>query len=144
MKKITEISVLDYEEQMEAIFGKELTPFLKTNPFAYNPSVGYYEDNKIKLNIGIVFNTPTGKDTKVYPHRLISIKEDTISGECNWVANDNTPKKALDKILDVTSTFNFIFIGTPLKANYDRGIKYLVVSSGSGNTPCYKLELEDL
>ena len=144
MKDFTKISVLENDKIIKAIFGKDLPRFEKTNPFAYAPSSGYYDDNKVMLNIGIVFATPKGRDSIVYPHRLITIKENEISGKSEWVSDNGTPAKVKDRLLSVTSNFDYIFKGTPLKANYDRGIKYLVVSSGSGGIPCYKLSLDDL
>jgi len=146
MSKVTEITVLEDDKQIQAIFGKELVKFEKNNPFAYTPSAGYYDKNLVKFNVGFVFNTPSGRDSKVYPYLAIKIKEDAISGESEWVSDAETPKKIRDKISAALQDHRLedYFRGYRLKKNYERGIKYLVVSHGSGGCPCYKLELEDI
>ena len=145
-EEILKISVLEDDKIMEAIFGKQLPKVNKTNLFGYEPSSGYYEPNKVRIQVGFVFNTPTGRETKIYPYLNIVIKEDVISGECEWVSNPNTPKKILDKIRGYlnTSTLDFYFKGYRLKRNYKNGIKYFVVSTGSGGSPLYRLEFDDI
>lgn len=146
LKDFTKISVLDKGEITKAIFGKTLPLYTKTNPFAYVPSAGYYDKNLVAYNVGFVFNTPSGRESKAYPYIKIAIKEDVISGECEWVSDNGTPKKIHDKIQGhlCNSKLDLYFKGYRLKKKYDSGIKYLVVSSGSGGSECYKLELEDI
>jgi hypothetical protein len=146
MNEFTKITVLEDDKQMKAIFGKELKPFTKSNPFAYRPSAGYYDKNLVKFNVGFVFNTPSGRESKAYPYLAIKIVEDALSGESEWVSDNNTPKKIREKIQIALQdhTLENYFRGYRLKKNYDRGIKYLVVSHGSGGIPCYKLELDEL
>jgi len=146
MTKVTEITVLENDKQIQAIFGKELERFNKANPFAYAPSSGYYDQNLVRFNVGFVFNTPSGRDSKVYPYLAIKIKENAISGESNWVSDSNTPKKIKEKIQVALQehTLDNYFKGYRLKKNYLRGIKYLVVSKASGGCESYKLELEDI
>ena len=144
--KTTEISVLEHDQKMRAIFGKELQRVNKRNPFAYTPSAGYYDQNLVKLNVGFVFETPSGRDSKVYPYLKIRIKEDALSGETEWVANENTPRDIRLKVRLALQdhALKEYFKGTRLKKNFERGIKYLVVSDGSGGIPCYKLPLNEL
>ena len=144
--KNTEISVLERDQKMEAIFGKELQRITKRNPFAYTPSAGYYDQNLVKLNVGFVFETPSGRDSKIYPYLKIRIKEDALSGESEWVANEDTPQKIREKVQMAMQDWKLeaYFKGDRLKKNYERGIKYLVVSDGSGGAPCYKLPLNEL
>ncbi len=146
MKDFTKITVLENDKIVKAIFGKDLPKFKKRNPFAYRTSAGFYDQNTVKFNVAFVFNTPSGRESKAYPYLAIKIKEDKISGKCNWVSNNETPHKILSKIQGAMTDWKLdsYFKGDRLKKKYDLGIKYLVVSKGSGGTESYKLSLDDL
>lgn len=90
-KKVTEITVLEEDLIMEAIFDKKLVKLKNVkNTFPYKPSAGYYEYNTIKFNIGYRFRTPTGRLSKVYSVHQLQIKEfDTKSGEVNWISSED-------------------------------------------------------
>ena len=146
MIDFTKITVLENDKIVKAIFGKTLPKFKKRNPFAYRTSAGFYDQNTVKFNVAFVFNTPSGRESKAYPYIAITIKEDVISGKCNWVSNNETPNKILSKIKGsmVGHTLDSYFKGTTLQKNYKRGIKYLVVSKGSGGCESYKVELDEI
>lgn len=146
MIDFTKITVLENDKIVKAIFGKTLPKFKKRNPFAYRSSVGFYDQNEVKFNVAFVFNTPSGRESKAYPYIAIRIKEDKISGKCNWVSKNETPSKILSKIQGAMRTHDLetYFKGDKLKKKYNLGIKYLVVSKGSGGCESYKLELEDI
>ena len=139
MNAILDITVIDYDDIIEAIFNQKLPRLEKTNPFSYKSSSGYYDKNKVNLEIGLVFYTPTKRESKIYPYASIHLMEDVISGECEWVSDIETPKKLkkkADYFLD-DRTINSHFIPSKLK----NGIAYAVVSTGSGGLPLYRLDL---
>jgi len=146
MKKITDIDILDKDEIMEAIFGKKLKKINKHNNFAYRPSAGYYEENKIKLDVGFVFETPSGRESKIYPYlHLEEIEKGTKSGECNYFCFEETPSKILKKIINYCNPYKLDrwFKGTRLK-KYRNKIKYFVITTGSGYSDIFKFTFDDL
>jgi len=131
-------------EAVTAIFGKELVELDCLNPFAYTPSSGFYDTpKKFNFNIGFVFNTPSGRESKVYPYLNI---RDSINDTESFEHGQGTPKRVLEKIQGATTStaLNFYFKGDRLKPKYNLGIKYFVVSCGSGGLDCFKVELEDI
>ena len=145
MKNVLDITVLDYSDIMEAIFKKQLTPLNRRNTFDYTPSVGYHDDNQVKINVGIVFETPTGRDSKIYSYLKIKRREPMDSGTCGWVAFPETVDAVFDTIKShlATDMLELVYNGTPLKKQLNR-IKYFVVSSGSGGLPMFKFNYNDL
>ena len=53
----TNITVLENDKIVKAIFGKDLPKSKKRNPFAYRTSAGFYDLNTVKFNITVIQKT---------------------------------------------------------------------------------------
>lgn len=139
MKNLKEISVLDRQDIMEAIFEKKLETISVKNNFNYSPGQGYYEENKVSLNIGFRFLTPTGKLSKIYPVVHINLKEEgTKSGETNWISKEETLTLLKKKVsYYVNSPKDYM---DRFKVRQRGNLAQIVVSTGSGGIEVFLLK----
>lgn len=77
---------IETREIIQKIFEKELPIFEGKNSMPTKHSKGYHSKNEAFLRFGLVFKTPTGRNSKVYHYATVSITEDIETGVANAFA----------------------------------------------------------
>lgn len=145
---LQKISVLDSDIIMECIFGAPLEKFeSKDNSFPYTDSPSYNDDNRVRLQGGVILSTPSGKDGKLRPFFRLNMKEKGVkSGESNWVSSEDTLNRIRKGIIEYFSKSdaeivnNFTYLGV----KKDSKISKMIITTGSGGSDMYILDKENL
>jgi hypothetical protein len=84
---ITSLTSSDDQEIISLLTGKEVSPIETRGTFNRQiGSRGYYDKNRPTVYVGLIFKTPTGRDSKLYDYAILNIEEEVINGESNFFA----------------------------------------------------------